>query len=414
LVAALPRHVKAFVITKDTVQAIVKRRCVRMVFGLLVCASIALAQRPPVEQAWTLLAQGRRDEAVSLLYGIIKTNPTDADARLLLGSILMEEGQRSESIGQLTEAVRLRPDSPEAQDAFGEALNTFGEIGPARGAFEKAIILNPGFAQAQVDLGLVLLKSGKPSAAQPHLDRAIQLLGSSSDAAFPHYLRAKVYTERGEVRNAAADLEEAVSLDPKFTEAWSDLGQARKTLLDQAGALEAFKKAVSFAPNDPVAQTRLGSELVEQGKEAEAVPHLAEAARLDPENQSALYNLERALRQEGHTAQAEAVQEELVALLQSKDRKDQRSFTAIELNDQGSALEKAGKLEAALERYRAALQLDPGYVGIRINYAAALLHLGRWSEGVAELREVLRVDPGNATVKKALAGALAHPPQAAR
>ncbi|HTV56421.1 MAG TPA: tetratricopeptide repeat protein, partial [Terriglobia bacterium] len=252
------------------------------------------------------------------------------------------------------------------------------------------------------------------SAAQPHLDRAIQLLGPSADAAFPHYLRAKIYTERGQVRKAAADLEEAISLDPKFAEAWSDLGEARSTLLDQAGALEAFERAVSFAPNDPVAQTRFGSELLEQGKTAEAVPHLEEAAHLDPGNQSALYSLERALRQDGHPAQAKAVSEELAALLHSRDQRDQRAFTAIQLNDQGSALEKAGHLRAALEKYRAALRLDPSYVGIRINYAAALLHLGHWSEGVAELREVLRIDPGNYAVQKALQEALAYPQRTAR
>jgi tetratricopeptide (TPR) repeat protein len=387
----------------------VKPRALFILFGLLLaCASMMLAQRPPVERAWNLLAQGRRDEAVHVLYGIIKGNPTNADARLLLGSVLMEEGQRSESIAQLSEAIRLRPNSAQAQDALGEAFNAFGEINRARGALEKASMLNPGFAQAQVDLGLVLLNSGQPSAARPHLDRAIQLLGPSSDAAFPHYLRAKISTQQGQVRKAAADLEEAVSLDPKFAEAWSDLGEARNTLLNQAGALEAFQNAVRFAPNDPVAQARLGLELLEAGNAHEAVPHLVQAVRLDPKNQSALYSLERALRQDGHPQEAEATERELTALLHARDRTDQRSFAAIQLNDQGSALEKAGNLRAALDKYRAAMELDPRYIGIRVNYAAALLHLGHWNEGVAELREILQLDPGNHAVKKALQEALAH------
>ena len=38
----------------------------------------------------------------------------DADARLLLGSVLAEQGERSESIAQLSEGVRLRPQSAEA------------------------------------------------------------------------------------------------------------------------------------------------------------------------------------------------------------------------------------------------------------------------------------------------------------
>jgi protein O-GlcNAc transferase len=397
------------------VQVIVKPRASPILFGLLLaCVPIALAQGPSVNRAWDLLAQGRRDEAARLLYGIIKANPRDADARLMLGSMLMEEGQRSQSTAQLTEAVRLRPDSAEAQDALGEAFNAFGEITAARGAFEKAVALKPGFAQAQVDLGLVLLKSGQASAAAPHLDHAIQLLGQSTDAAFPHYLRAKIYTQRGQVTKAAADLKEAVSLEPNFAEAWSDLGEARRTLLDDAGALEAFEEAARFAPNDPVAQTRLGLQLLQQGRIPEAVTHLEHAARLDPSNQSALYALERALRQEGHPAQAQAVERELTALLHKRDRKDQNAFTATQLNDQGSALEKAGNLRAALEKYHEALQLDPQDVRIRVNYAAALLHLGRWNEGVAELRASLQLDPGDYAVKRALQEALAHPQRTAQ
>ncbi len=389
-----------------------KPRALSGLFGLLLaCASITLAQRPPVEEAWNLLAKGERPEAVRLLYGIIKTDPGNADARLLLGSVLMEEGRRSESLTQLSEAVRLRPDSAQAQNALGEALDAFGETQAARGPFQKAVALNPRFAVAQVNLGLVLLKSGDYSAAAPHLDRAIQVLGQSPDAAYPRYLRAKIYTARGKAERAAADLQQAVSLEPNFAEAWSDLGEARKTLLDNSGALAAFEQAVHFAPNDPVAQSRLGLELLDQRKVGQAIPHLEEAVRLDPQNQSALYSLERALRQAGQPQQADVVQGKLIALLHHRDQAAEEALQAIQLNDQGVALEKAGKLRAALEKYRAALELDPQHVGIRVNFAAALLHLGQWNEGVAELREALRLNPDNLALKKALEEALAHPPR---
>ncbi|MGH9404040.1 MAG: tetratricopeptide repeat protein [Terriglobia bacterium] len=376
----------------------------------LACASLAFAQRPPIEDAWDLLSKGRRPEAVHLLYEIIKAHPSDADARLLLGSVLMEEGERSESIAQLSEAVRLRPNSAEAQNALGEAFNAFGDSKAALDPFEKAVALNPRLARAQVNLGLVLLKSGEYSPAEPHLDRAIQLLGQSSDAAYPRYLRAKIYTERGEVKRAETDLEQAVSLEPNFAEAWSDLGEARKTLLDNAGALAAFEKAVQFAPEDPVSQTRLGSDLLDQKDAQEALPHLEAAVRLDPGNQSAMYNLERALHEGGHPAEAEAVRRKLTALLLQKDQTDQNAFKAIQLNNQGAALEKAGKLRQALEKYHEAMELDPQHVGIRVNFAAALLHLGQWNQGVAELREALQLDPTNLAAKKALEKALAHPP----
>src|SRR5262245_59309914 len=83
--------------------------------------SLAYGQRSPVETAWALIAKGQRAQAVVLLRDTIKAHPDDADARLLLGSILMEQGEQAESIAQLKEAARLRPKSAEAQNALGEA-----------------------------------------------------------------------------------------------------------------------------------------------------------------------------------------------------------------------------------------------------------------------------------------------------
>ena len=379
--------------------------------ALLVCASLTRAQRAPLDRAWDLLAKGQRAEAVRLLNELINANPRDAEARVLLGSVLMEDRKGPESIAQLTEAVRLRPNWAQAQNALGEALKAFGDADGARKAFEKAVECDPRFGQAQVNLGLVLTEAGEFSLAVSHLDRAIRLLGQKSEAAYPHYLRAKIYSEQAQIQKAAADLQQAVSLQPDFAEAWSDLGSARKSLLDDAGAVVAFEKAVQFAPKDPVAQARLGSELLGQGKAHEALPHLEEAVRLDPENQSALYNLHRALLLNGHAEEAEAVKGKLTDLLRRQDQADQNAVAGIQLNNQGAALEKAGNLREALEKYRAALQRYPEHVGIRLNLAIALLRLGQWKQGIDELREVLRRDPNNLPAKKALEEALAQAPR---
>jgi Flp pilus assembly protein TadD len=83
-----------------------------------------------------------RQEAIRVVRELIETDPKNADACLLLGSLLMEEGQREESISQLNAAVRLRPRSVEAENALGEAYNKFGDTAAARIAFEKAVALN--------------------------------------------------------------------------------------------------------------------------------------------------------------------------------------------------------------------------------------------------------------------------------
>src|SRR5207244_4722774 len=188
--------------------------------------------------------------------------------------------------------------------------------------------------------------------------------------------------------------------------AWSDLGQARKTLLDDAGALAAFERAVELSPDDAVAQYRLGAEYQRRAKLPAAIQHLREALRLNPENQSALYSLQSALREDGQLEQARQVKEKLAELLRKRDKASENALTAVQLNNQGTALEKAGHLREALEKYRAALDIYPDHVGIRVNVAAALLRLGQRSQGISELREALRRDPGNSAVKDALDHAL--------
>jgi tetratricopeptide (TPR) repeat protein len=382
----------------------------RLSLALLVLCLPLLAQRAPIEDAWDLLRKGQRPQAITLLQQIVQQHPDNADARLLLGSVLTEDGRRDESIAQLTEAVRLRPKSAEAQNALGEAFIAFEDYQSARAPLEQAVALDANFAPARANLGATLLQLGQSDAAAPHLDRAIALMGHSPDAAWPLYLRAKIFSGRGQVDKAAADLQQAVSLRDDFGEAWSDLGDARKTLRDDAGALAAFDRAVKINPADSVAQYRLASELLAQGKPHDAIPHFQEAVRLTPADQSALNGLQRALRADGRTEEADQVREKLADLFRAKNTEDRNSVEAIRLNNEAAALEKSGDLRGALEKYRAALALWPDHTGIRTNLAAALLHLGQWAEGVAELREVLRREPGNEKVRAALNEALAHPP----
>jgi len=385
----------------------------RMAIALL-CLGLWAAQHSPVEDAWALLAKGQRPQAIHLLEEIIKANPRDADARLLLGSVLQEQGDRAGSIAQLTEAARLRPRSAEAQNALGEAFHTFGDAQAARPLFEKAIQLDPAFAAARVNLAVILLQVGESEPAATHLDRAIALLGQKpgqkADLAYAHYLRAKIYSGEEEIEKAAAHLQQAVALRPDFPEAWSDLGDARKTLQDSSGALAAFERAVALAPEDAVAQTRLGAEYLNQGKPHLAVPHLQEAVRLDPHNQSTLFSLQRALREDGQSQQADEIKQKLAELLRNKDRSDQKLLAGIELNNQGAALEKNGDMAGALEKYRAAVALLPEHAGIRANFAIALLRLGHWEQGFAELREAIRREPDNALWKAVLDDALRQAP----
>jgi tetratricopeptide (TPR) repeat protein len=378
---------------------------------LLPCALTIYAQQP-LDRAWQLAANGQRAEAVQLLEQLIGSNPKNADARLLLGSLLMEDGKQGESIAQLKAAVQLRPLSEIAQNALGEAYLHFGETKPARAAFERAVALKPAFGIAQSNFGQTLLLTGDVAEAVRHLDRAIALLGRSDDAADAYYLRAKIYADASDPQHAAKQLEQAVSIRPQFAEAWSDLGESRKMLLNDAGALTAFEHAVSADPRDAVAQYRLGAEYLRERKPRLAVDHLQTAYQLNPEDQSTLNSLQMAFRENGDSEAADRVKYELADLLRQRDQIVQNKLAAIKLNNEGAALEKTGNLRAAIEKYRAASELDPKQTGIRTNYGVALLRLGQWQEGLEQLHTALLQTPNDDHLRAAIKDALAQVPPA--
>ena len=225
--------------------------CFRALLAIA-CASFAMAQKPAVETAWQLVAQGKQDQAVKLLRDVIKGDPRNADARLLLGSLLMEGGQRAESIAQLGEAVRLLPKSAEAHNALGEAYNTFGEISKARPEFERAVGLDPRHAQAHVNLAAFCCSRAKRSAQSRTWIRRSGYTGGGPTrrklTTCGPKSTLRIATRRRQLPNCSI----AVELAPDFAEAWSDLGEARKNLSDSKGALAAFRRSVELIPDNPL------------------------------------------------------------------------------------------------------------------------------------------------------------------
>ncbi len=376
----------------------------------LVALQIAASESNKVHNARQLLAQGNTDQAARILVDAIHEDPKDGSAYLLLGEMLNDDNRSAEALDPLTNATRLLPNSAEAHNALGEALSNLNSLNPARLQFEKALQLEPKMPLAHLNLGMILAQTEQLTAAAQHLDFAIAKLGATPDAARAHYLRAKVYTDLSQVQNASTELQTAVRIAPDFGEAWSDLGEARKTLLDDNGALSAFERAVMLSPNDPVALSRYGNELFHQGQNKLAIEQLEKAASINPTDQTILNGLLAALRADNQPARAAQVKAQLVEVLRQRDQGTQNRLSAIRLNDEGTKLEKNGDSKAALEKYREALQLDPDNVDIRVNLARSLLRSAQWKEGLSQLNESMQRRPGDPALQAMWENALHQAP----
>ena len=352
-------------------------------------------------RARQLLAGGALEKAISVLRGILEQNPKNVDARILLGSALALVPRRSEAIIELRRAIELRPDSAPLYNALGMALARFAELDTARKAFENALEFDPGLVDARVNLTLVLGQLKEFDLAVEHITRAIELQGDSPASAYSHYLKGRLHDKQNMTVEALEEFEKAVRLRPRFAQAYVELGTARAKMSDER-ALGAFEKAVDLGPDNANAHYLLGREYLRKRRVAEATEHLREAARLKPNHRAVLYNLARALRKGGLSDESKGVEKKLSEILRSSARATQHAMLITSLGNEGVELEKSGNVTGAIEKYAAALELDPLHSGFRLNLGLALCRLSRWEEGIEELREAIRIHPDNQEATRAL------------
>lgn len=148
-----------------------------------------------------------------------------------------------------------------------------------------------------------------------------------------------------------------------------------------------FSYVLSVTSENPVAQNNLGSALGAKGKPAEALPHFAEALRLDPRYFDALGNMGQSLWEQGDDVQAVGYFERALEV------KPNSAKTHWQL---GLALERTGHKAEAMQQFEEAIRLAPQDSVMRINLGIKLAQQSKFAEAVEQYEQALRLDPNNA------------------
>ncbi|MBV8391581.1 MAG: tetratricopeptide repeat protein [Alphaproteobacteria bacterium] len=136
----------------------------------------------------------------------------------------------------------------------------------------------------------------------------------------------------GDLKEAIARYEQALAIDPRISEALSNLGLALKSAGRLEDAIGRYQQALDLKPNSPEILSNLGIAFREQGRAADAVACYRKALALKPDYPSALSNL-------------------------------------------GNALKDLGEFDEAFDCYRKALALKPVYPDVLTNLGTALFEL---------------------------------------
>jgi len=325
------------------------------------------------------------------------------------------------------EALKLRPEFPEAEYQRGTALAALNRPAEAEKAYRRAMELRADWSLPPAALGLLLARAGgRESEAETLLRRTLALDAQSWTALVA---LAELRGRAGDAREAAEFWKRATAVRDDDPSLWLARAEAEQALKETAAAVKSFERALALEPGNHAARLRLAELHVaagEQGRAAEDLRLLEEAARADAQLALALAN---AYGRAGRAEDARRVYDALpdAAKNSEEGRKLHAALDArcedtpegrasleklIEREPQNAkALSCLGTLlrtsdpQRSLDYFKRALAVEPRNADYATGYAAALLQQRRFEEAAVILQRILAAAPDNYAAHANLAGA---------
>jgi tetratricopeptide (TPR) repeat protein len=301
---------------------------------------------------YDLLSLGKWDELQALTQQYETVLPKEPDIPLLLGYVHKHQRQSEEAEKDFTETINRDPNVTTAYVNRGYMLNDLHRPDAAASDFEAALKRDPKDGEAHLGLAYADLDLHKPSAAIRNADLAGQMMGDSKNV---HVIRATAF--------------------------------GRQDML--AKAADEYKAALKFAPDDPELHLGLANALFSARRYHEAIGELQTAERHSPGDPGISAMLARSYADLGerdqtfHYIQLAETQAQAAPPPQGPFGESVQSATFVST---GEALGTLGEQNAAMERFRKALQIpQSNRVSVRLAIAQTMAQQGHDEEAQREI-----------------------------
>ena len=361
--------------------------------------------------------RGDIDGAIAAFRRAMTLHPASADLPAELSALYARQSRVRESIEAANAALAINPKHGEANRVLGSIYASLAERDPdgvAPGGGQT------GYRQLALDyLGKSLAASSPITAAGVRLTIArIEMQASAFDKAIPVLrqlladepwlpqgvaMLAQAYTESGQTASAITLLEEAVTIDPSFSESLAAAYEKRERWSDAA---RAYEQAAEQSPRDTALQTRWAFALLSIPDNAgakRARDLLSEVTRANPTEGWPLYLLARAERALGDLDASEASARRLLAVSPGSTSGAHALAQVLEARRQWPALIEALEPVAAKPPARGR-EADTALILTHLGFA--YLEVGRASDAVAAFDRASTLDPSDRATRVYLARAL--------
>ena len=164
-------------------------------------------------------------------------------------------------------------------------------------------------------------------------------------------------------------------------------------------AMTHLTEAIRLNPNLDQAHLNLGLLFEKMGRIPEAEDQYRQALKLNPQSAKACLSLSALLKAQGNRAEAEAL------LRQGLKLAPDNTLLATDLAEM---LLQSGRVPEAIDLYRHIVELDPDFAGAQYDLGTSLLHTGNPAEAADHLEAAVSLNPDLVAARENLGVALAQ------
>jgi tetratricopeptide (TPR) repeat protein len=306
---------------------------------------------------------------------VVPYYPSRTDELYLAVAQVQHESNLQVGLPRLVEAIaKTKPEIPEFYVELGKAWSKSGKQDEAIRAYEEALRHRENYPPALRELAAALALNG-------NISRAIEVGGKASADTAALTNLGNAYLQQGNVDRAKEVLEQALALNPELPDAANLLGLVSLAKQDQEKAEAAFRRAIAIQPEMAEAHNNLGNLLAARKDYAEAAYHFQQAIASNPSYADVHHSYGL-----------------LLVLTHSYDQAAMELGEAARLNpnsaqlhiDFADALAGRGRIPAALDEYRRALQVagerTPEYYEAHLSLGAIMAKNGNRTEARSHLQ----------------------------
>jgi arylsulfatase A-like enzyme/Tfp pilus assembly protein PilF len=220
-----------------------------------------------LRRANSAVRERRFTDAMKILDDVLRHEPRNGFARLVLGSAYMGQGQYARAIEQYREYLELVPTSAYAHHWISICYLRLGDPERALREAEGTLAVDPRFSDARVLRGGVLAARGDYPAAIAELRKAVD---TDPAKVILRLDLAKVLAEAGRPGDAEAEYDAIFRLQPDYAPALAGAGALYASTGRLDDAVRVLRRAVDVEPNQLEARMNLAEAFARQGRAADA------------------------------------------------------------------------------------------------------------------------------------------------